>query len=72
MDKLEGFASQHGADFYGLPRNTEPVAIEKKSWTAPAYYDFGNEDKVVPLRAGEEIKFSMVDPPSKGEEQKSA
>ena len=51
LDKLEGFASFHGADFYGLPRNEGTVTLEKRPWQVPAEYPFGAES-VVPLRAG--------------------
>src|SRR4051812_38530200 len=51
LDKLEGFASRFGADFYGLPRNQERVKLERVEWEVPAEYPFGRET-VVPLRAG--------------------
>jgi dihydroorotase len=59
LDKLEGFASFHGADFYGLPRNTGTVTLVKRPWSSPASYAFG-EGRVVPMRAGEEIAWSMA------------
>lgn len=59
LDKLEGFASFYGADFYRLPRNTETVTLEKRSWQMPTLFEFGNE-KVVPLRAGAEIYWQLV------------
>lgn len=58
LDRLEAFASFHGADFYGLPRNQRRVALIKESWTAPTDYPFG-DDVVVPLRAGAEIKWRV-------------
>lgn len=58
LDRLEAFASFHGADFYGLPRNQSRVALIKESWTAPTDYPFG-DDVVVPLRAGAEIKWRV-------------
>ena len=58
LDRLEAFASHHGADFYGLPRNLRRVTLIKESWTAPADYPFG-DDVVVPLKAGEEIKWRV-------------
>ena len=58
LDKLEAFASFHGADFYGLPRNREKITLVKKSWTPPASYAFG-EHRLVPFRAGEEISWSL-------------
>jgi len=59
LDKLEGFASFHGADFYGLPRNQGHVTLVKRSWTPPASYAFGDA-RVVPMRAGEDISWSMA------------
>jgi dihydroorotase len=59
LDKLEAFASFHGADFYGLPRNQTHVTLVKRAWTPPASYTFG-EGRVVPMRAGEEIAWSMA------------
>jgi dihydroorotase len=58
LDKLEAFASFHGADFYELPRNREKITLVKKSWTPPASYAFG-EHRLVPFRAGEEIGWSL-------------
>ena len=54
LDRLEGFASHHGADFYGLPRNGDKVTLTREPWTVPAEYRFG-EHGVVPLRAGETV-----------------
>ncbi len=59
LGHLEGFASYHGADFYGLPRNTETVTLEKKAQSVPASLPFGS-DQVIPLRAGEELQWSRV------------
>jgi len=59
LDKLEGFASFYGPDFYALPRNTTSVTLEKKSWQMPSYLEFG-DDRVIPLRAGSEIKWQPV------------
>ena len=56
LDKLEGFASRYGPDFYGLPRNTATVTLEKEPWEVPANYPFGTET-VVPLRAGEQLAW---------------
>jgi dihydroorotase len=58
LDRLQAFASHHGADFYGLPRNQRRVLLVRESWEAPGSYPFG-DDVVVPLRAGEEIKWRV-------------
>ncbi len=60
LDKLEAFASFHGPDFYGLPRNTDAITLEKISWTAPTELMLG-DTTLSPLRAGEQIQWSIVD-----------
>jgi dihydroorotase len=53
LDALEGFASFHGADFYGLPRNRGTITLRRETWVAPESYPFG--DAILkPLRGGEE------------------
>ncbi len=59
LDRLEGFASHHGADFYGLPRNTETIRLRRASWTVPEHLPFG-ATRVVPMRAGESIGWRLV------------
>jgi len=59
LDKLEGFASHFGADFYGLPRNGDKVTLAREPWTVPADYPFGT-GRVVPLRAGETVSWRML------------
>jgi dihydroorotase len=59
LDKLEGFASHFGADFYGLPRNSGRVTLEKAPWEVPREYPFGDET-VVPLRAGQELGWRLA------------
>jgi dihydroorotase len=58
LDKLEGFASFFGADFYGLPRNQDTVTLRKQEWRAPESLPFG-EDTLVPLRAGENLRWKL-------------
>jgi dihydroorotase len=58
LDRLEAFAGFHGADFYGLPRNTEKVTLEKTAWRVPDSLPFG-DDVLVPLRAGETLHWKM-------------
>ena len=59
LDKLEGFASFHGADFYGLPRNTGRITLRRESWTAPETFAFG-EATLKPLGAGESMSWRLV------------
>ncbi|MEQ1592954.1 MAG: dihydroorotase [Thiobacillaceae bacterium] len=54
LDKLEGFASFYGADFYGLPRNADTITLRRERWTVPKSLTVGDE-KLIPLRAGEAI-----------------
>jgi dihydroorotase len=58
LAKLEGFASHFGADFYGLPRNTDSVTLVREAWDVPAEYPFGAES-LVPLRAGETMRWRL-------------
>jgi dihydroorotase len=60
LDALEGFASDFGADFYGLPRNTDRIRLEKKPWSPPANYPMGDGNRLVPMRAGESIAWRLV------------
>jgi dihydroorotase len=59
LDKLEGFASFYGADFYGLPRNTQSITLCREEWQVPESIAFG-EHSLVPLRAGEILQWRMV------------
>ena len=59
LDRLEGFASFFGADFYGLPRNTGTITLRKESWTPPESFAFG-EAELKPLRAGEALPWRLA------------
>jgi len=58
LDRLEGFASRHGPDFYGLPRNQDRLKLIRDSWTLPEHYAFG-DSQVVPMCAGETIGWRI-------------
>ncbi|MCK5717291.1 MAG: dihydroorotase [Thiomargarita sp.] len=58
LDKLEGFASFYGADFYQLPRNTQKITLEKSTWKMPLNFKFGHQ-KVIPFRAGTDIYWKQ-------------
>jgi dihydroorotase len=58
LDKLEGFASFNGADFYGLPRNTDTITLRRESWT-PDSFAYG-EAQLKPLRAGDALPWRVV------------
>ena len=59
LDKLEGFASFFGADFYGLPRNTGTITLRKERWTPPESYAFGDAE-LKPLRSGDALPWRLV------------
>ena len=59
LDRLEGFASHFGPDFYGLPRNTDRIVLSDQAWNVPASLPFG-ADTLVPLRAGGAIGWSFT------------
>ncbi len=58
LSQLQAFASERGADFYGLPRNTDRITLEHATWTVPASYPFGT-DAIVPFRAGETLAWRL-------------
>mgnify|MGYP006281869875 CR=1 FL=1 len=59
LPQLEGFASHHGPDFYGLPRNTGRITLVREARAVPDGYAFG-EDIVVPLRAGASVGWRLA------------
>ncbi len=59
LDKLEAFASFHGPDFYGLPRNDDKVTLERTEWSIPDELPMG-ESTVVPLDAGQSLSWKFV------------
>jgi dihydroorotase len=59
LDRLEAFASHFGADFYGLPRHEERIALEREPWVVPQHYPFG-DGTVVPYRAGERVAWRLA------------
>ena len=58
LDKLEGFASLHGPDFYGLPRNTDTVTLRRRTWTVPETVPFGDAT-LKPLRGGDTLAWKL-------------
>jgi dihydroorotase len=61
LDRLEGFASHFGADFYGLPRHTDKITLLKEPWNVPDKYAFGS-GALIPYRAGEPVAWRMATP----------
>ena len=61
LERLEGFASFHGPDFYGLPRNRGQVVLRREPWTLPQTLPFGDA-LIKPLRAGETLNWRLMPP----------
>lgn len=59
LDKLEGFASFYGADFYGLPRNNSLVTLAKENWNVPTSLPYDG-DMLVPMRAGQSMLWRLL------------
>jgi dihydroorotase len=59
LDKLEGFASHHGADFYGLPRNEGTVTLVKEDWTIPESIVLPNGNDIVPFFGGQTCQWKI-------------
>jgi dihydroorotase len=59
LDKLEAFASFHGPDFYGLPRNTGTITLKRENWTTPISFPLG-EAELKPLCSGEVLPWRML------------
>lgn len=59
LDKLEGFASHFGADFYGLPRNTETIILKREPWNIPDSVDLENGEQLIPFLAGTKIDWKL-------------
>ena len=59
LDRLEAFAAHSGADFYGLPRNSEKITRQQQSWEVPASVPFG-ADTLVPMRAGGAVQWRIA------------
>jgi dihydroorotase len=58
LDRLQGFASHFGADFYGLPRHDDVITLIKEPWVPPVSYDFG-DGTLVPYRGGELVAWRL-------------
>ena len=60
LDKLEGFASHHGPDFYGLPRNTGSITLQADVWQVPEMMTLPNNDQIVPFYAGQQLTWKLI------------
>ncbi|MDR0529847.1 MAG: dihydroorotase [Zoogloeaceae bacterium] len=62
LERLEGFASFHGADFYGLPRNPRRVTLIREDWRVPDHYGLEeDEQSLIPFRAGETLRWRLAE-----------
>ncbi|WP_444989061.1 dihydroorotase [Halomonas mongoliensis] len=61
LDRLEGFASHFGPDFYGLPRNPDSVTLVREPWQLPESLAYVGDSRIVPLRAGETLAWKLQD-----------
>ncbi|WP_371324418.1 dihydroorotase [Dechloromonas sp. ZY10] len=59
LDQLEAFASFNGPDWYGLTRNPGKITLVKEDWQVPASYPYLPGDEIVPLRAGETLRWKL-------------
>ncbi len=59
LDKLEAFASHFGADFYGLPRNSDQIRLVRQSWNVPETLPLGAEE-LIPIRHGQQVRWKVV------------
>jgi dihydroorotase len=60
LDRLQAFASERGADFYGVARNSETITLRYEPWTVPSSYPFGDTD-IVPFRAGDTMHWRLIE-----------
>ena len=61
LDRLEAFASFNGPDFYRLPRNAGTLTLRREDWTPPTAFPYADGGTLVPLRAGEPLRWKMID-----------
>ncbi len=59
IDKLEGFASRFGAQFYGLPVNQSTITLVNTPMQVPTHYPYFDGRKLTPLMAGETLPWSI-------------
>lgn len=59
LEKLEGFASIHGPQFYGLPLNEGTVTLQRSAVTVPDTIEAGGAT-IVPFHAGQELRWQIA------------
>ncbi len=60
LDRLEAFASHHGPDFYGMPRNDDTIMLRRDPWQVPTSYPYLPGEPIVPFLAGETLAWRLV------------
>lgn len=60
LDKLEGFASHYGPDFYGVARNTATITLSKEPWTMPQSIKLNDSDSIVPFYANQQLHWKLI------------
>ena len=60
LDRLEGFASHFGPDFYSLPRNADTITLVREEWSLPASLPYADQ-RIVPLTGGETLMWKMLE-----------
>lgn len=60
LNKLEAFASQNGARFYGLPENNKTITLIKKTQTVPEAFDYADGESIVPMYAGQSLSWTLL------------
>lgn len=60
IERLEGFSSHFGADFYGLPRNTQQITLVKEDFVIPESFDYLEDQKIIPLLAGKTLQWRKM------------
>jgi dihydroorotase len=61
LEYLEGFASHHGADFYGLPRNEGTITLQREEWEVPSEIVLPNGNPIVPFFAGKTLQWKLLE-----------
>lgn len=60
LDRLEGFASFFGADFYRLPRNKQTITLTRQAWTIPGYYAYSDNGRLIPFQANKPLNWRLA------------
>ncbi|WP_346798372.1 dihydroorotase [Halomonas sp. Bachu 37] len=60
LERLEGFASHFGPDFYQLPRNTDRITLRRQEWTMPEAYPYAGDQRIIPLQAGQSLAWKLA------------